>query len=312
MKTEIKAALITGILGAVATVTAAFIGSNFSEKKTVQQLYNQITTVNGNNNTVTVNSVDEFISQYNTILNENEILKAQNSQYFADYTEQKNINENLESQFIEQPNISYENIGLSIEGNDIPINKQNSIISIDGKEYYSKELAEKFLKEDQNIIIKDDTLFIGKVIADKASLFDQNILDQSNFVMENSMLDSYGNSYLNALRIRASYTGDKYIIYSLNNQYSFLRMTIAIRDNANIDSNGILVIKADDTVIYTSNDLNKSMQPFIIDVPINNCNLLTMEYSPKNKSFDSIDCIISDAIVYNYLFIYDNNILPHH
>lgn len=299
MKTEIKAALITGILGAVATVTAAFIGSNFSEKKTVQQLYNQITTVNGNNNTVTVNSVDEFISQYNTILNENEILKAQNSQYFADYTEQKNINENLESQFIEQPNISYENIGLSIEGNDIPINKQNSIISIDGKEYYSKELAEKFLKEDQNIIIKDDTLFIGKVIADKASLFDQNILDQSNFVMENSMLDSYGNSYLNALRIRASYTGDKYIIYSLNNQYSFLRMTIAIRDNANIDSNGILVIKADDTVIYTSNDLNKSMQPFIIDVPINNCNLLTMEYSPKNKSFDSIDCIISDAIVYN-------------
>lgn len=299
MKTEIKAALITGILGAVATVTAAFIGSSFSEKKTVQQLYNQITTVNGNNNTVTVNSVDEFISQYNTILNENEILKAQNSQYFADYTEQKNINENLESQFIEQPNISYENIGLSIEGNDIPINKQNSIISIDGKEYYSKELAEKFLKEDQNIIIKDDTLFIGKVIADKASLFDQNILDQSNFVMENSMLDSYGNSYLNALRIRASYTGDKYIIYSLNNQYSFLRMTIAIRDNANIDSNGILVIKADDTVIYTSNDLNKSMQPFIIDVPINNCNLLTMEYSPKNKSFDSIDCIISDAIVYN-------------
>ena len=137
------------------------------------------------------------------------------------------------------------------------------------------------------------------MIADKASLFDQNILDQSNFVMENSMLDSYGNSYLNALRIRASYTGDKYIIYSLNNQYSFLRMTIAIRDNANIDSNGILVIKADDTVIYTSNDLNKSMQPFIIDVPINNCNLLTMEYSPKNKSFDSIDCIISDAIVYN-------------
>lgn len=299
MKTSIKAALITGILGIVGTVSAAFVGKNFGEENAVQQLYSQITTINGNNNVVTVNSVDEFITQYNKLLNENETLKAQNSQYFADYTEQKNINENLESQFIEQPNISYKNIGLSIEGNDIPINKQNSIISIDGREYYSKELAEKFLKEDQNIIIKNDTLFIGKVIADKASLFDQNILDQSNFVMENSLIDSYGNSYLNALHIRASYTGDKYIIYSLNNQYSFLRMTIAIRDNANIDSNGILVIKADDTVIYTSNNLNKSMQPFIIDVPINNCNLLTMEYSPKNKSFDSIDCIISDAIVYN-------------
>lgn len=299
MKTSIKAALITGVLGALATITAAFIGSNVGEKNAIQQLYNQVTTVNGNNNTVTVNSVDDFITQYNKLLNENETLKAQNSQYFADYTEKRNENIELRSQLDERPTVSYESIGLCINGEDIPINKQNSMVTIDGYEYYSKELAEKFLNDNQNIIIKDNILFVGKVIANKANLFEQNILDQSNFVMEDTITDSYGNNYLNALHIRASYTGDKYIIYSLNNQYSFLRMTIAIRDNAKINSNGILIIKADDNIIYTSDNLNKSMQPFTIDIPINNCNLLTMEYSPVGISFDQIDCIISDAIVYN-------------
>lgn len=179
MKTEIKAAIITGIFGAVATVVAAFIGSNVGEKKAVQQLYNQITTVNGNNNTVTINSVDDFVTQYNKLLNENETLKAQNSQYFADYTEQKNINNNLKVQLSENPAVSYNDFGLCVDGNDIPINKQKSMITIDGREYYSKELAKKFLDKNQSITIKDNTIFIGKVIAEKDDLIDQRVVDIS-------------------------------------------------------------------------------------------------------------------------------------
>lgn len=293
------ATIITAVIGAIAAVSSAIIGKDVGERNTVQRLYSQVATVNGNNNTVTINNVDDFIAQYNKLLGENETLKAQNSQYFADYTEQKNINNSLESQLGERPIVSYDNLGLCIDGEDIPINKQNSMITIDGREYYSKELSENFLNDDQNIIIKDDTLFVGKVIYEKTSLFSQNILDQNNFAMEDTITDSYGNNYINALHIRASYTGEKYIIYSLNNKYNFARMTIAIRDNADIDSYGILTISADDTVIYTSEDLNKSMQPFTIDIPINNCNLLKMEYTPKGKSFDTIDCIISDAVVYN-------------
>ena len=124
MKSSMKAALITGTLGIVGTVSAAFIGKNVGEQRAIQQLYSQITTVNGNNNIVTINSVDEFISQYNKLLNENETLKAQNSQYFADYTEQKNISNSLESQLDNNPVVTYNDFGLCIYGNDIPINKR--------------------------------------------------------------------------------------------------------------------------------------------------------------------------------------------
>ncbi|EOS34995.1 hypothetical protein C804_01121 [Lachnospiraceae bacterium A4] len=79
--------IIVAIIGAVATVNATFIGRNTGEKNAVQQLYSQVTTVNGDNNTVTVNSIDDFIAQYNKLINENETLKALNSQYFVDYME---------------------------------------------------------------------------------------------------------------------------------------------------------------------------------------------------------------------------------
>ena len=69
MSSEVKAALITGILGLIATILAAIIGNNHGEKNAIQLLYSQVTTVTGNNNTVTINSVDEFIAQYNKFLN---------------------------------------------------------------------------------------------------------------------------------------------------------------------------------------------------------------------------------------------------
>lgn len=148
----------------------------------MQHLYSQITTVTGNNNIVTINSVDEFIAQYNKVLNENETLKAQNSQYFSDYTEQKNINNDLESQLEVRPDVFYSSLGLSINTDDIPINKNNSMVTIDGREYLSKEIVEKLIPDNQNMIIKDDTLFVGEVITNKSNLIDQWVVNSFDSV----------------------------------------------------------------------------------------------------------------------------------
>jgi len=76
-----------------------------------------------------------------------------------------------------------------------------------------------------------------------------------------------------------------------------LKISVAISDTAKLDLSGILTIKADDKVVYTSESINKTTIPFTeLDIPIDNCNLLTLEYT---GSSNYIDCIISSAEVYN-------------
>ncbi len=294
MKATVKAALITGILGIVGTVTAAFIGKNFGEENAVQRLYSQITTINGNNNTVTVNSVDEFVTQYNKLLNENETLKSQNSQYFSDYTEQKNINNSLELQLGERPVVLYNSLGLCIDGEDIPINKQNSTITIDGREYYSKELAESLLDINQSITIKDNTIFIGKVIADKANLVDQRVMDiRGDFVNGEKAIDSYGNTHVNSITC-GYYDGT--IIYSLKRQYNYLRCSFSINEDGSTEGYTSIIIEADGEQVY-SDSITKLQDPIIdIEIPINKCSLLKISCAHEDAS---CSCIISDAIVYN-------------
>lgn len=297
METEIKVALIGGILGMVGTISAAIIGNHFGEKNAVQQLYSQVVTLNGNNNKVTVNNVDDFVAQYIKLLSENETLKSQNSQYFADYTEQKNLNNNLESQLDEHPVISYKNIGLCIDGEDIPINKQNAIAIIDGREYYSKELAENLLDDDQIITIKDDTLFIGKVIVEKSSLTDEVVVKSNNITITNNIKDSYGNIHTNVLYPENYHS---YVTINLNRQFSLLKFRLAVQENGFSDA--IVTIKADDIVVYTSPKLFITTEPFdVIDIPINYCSLLTIEIdSGSDNGFGyGFNCIISDPVVYN-------------
>lgn len=294
MSDEVKAALITGILGLVAAIVAATLGKNWGEKNAVQQLFSQVTTVNGDNNTVTINSVDEFVAQYNKLLNENETLKAQNSQYFSDYTEQKNMNEDLESQLSKHPVISYKNMGLSIEGNIIPINMVESSVIINNRTYYSDEFINSLINPNSNITIQDDIMFIGKIIKEKSYLSNEWILDSSYVKEGDNATDTYGNTYSDALIF---WHGDGRIIYSLNNQYSSFKCNISIKNNANMGMEGIFTIKADDVVIYTSPTLIKTTEPYDIDIPINNCSLLSIEYDTVGQY--EFDCIISNAIVYN-------------
>lgn len=292
MSSEVKAALITGVLGLVATILAAIIGNSHGEKNAVQQLYSQVTTVNGNNNTVTVNSVDDFVTQYNKLLNENETLKAQNSQYFSDYTEQKNISNSLESQLSDRPIVTYNNLGLCINTEDISIDRNNSMVTIEGREYLSREIAEKLLDENQNMTIKEDTLFVGKVVADKANLVDQWVVSKRDCDVDDMIEDSFGNKHFNSLLL---WTRAGYITFNLNNEYKYLKFKLSSYPENKNNIKGTITLRDDEEIVYASPEINIFTETIDVDVPINNCSTLTI----TGEGEDFYRCIISDAIVYN-------------
>lgn len=300
MKENNKTAIVVAVIGAVGMIISgiggSLVGKNSAQEEQEKHIQSQIVQIEGNNNSVEINNVDDLVKEYNNLLSENNSLKEKNTSYFNDLAETKDKLKFLEEQLGDIPQISYKSLGLVLDVQDISVNKNNSMVTIDGRDYFSREITEELLPDSKNITIKDGTIFVGTVVADKVSLYEQKIMNQSNIYMIDSIEDSYGNIYSNVLYCRSTYTNKKEIIYVLNNKYSLLKLTLAIRENANLDKKGILTIKADNQVVYTSNNLDKKTQPFTIEVAINNCKLLTLEY---DCNLDNNDCIIADAILYN-------------
>lgn len=251
----------------------------------------------GDGNDVTINDIKEILEDYQNLKIQNDSLLSQNTKYFEDLTDANENVEELQKQAGEIPTLNFTNLAMCIDGNDIPVNQNNSMVTVDGHDYISKEFFEKLVPDNQNITFKDNTLYIGRVIAEKKSLFSEAVMDKSNFDIIDTISDSYGNNYANVLCCHTGNTGKKYIMYVLNNKYSLLKISLSIRDDANLDDKGIITIKADDDIVYTSESLNKTTEPFVkSDIPINNCTILTITY---DCGIDYIDCIISDAVIYN-------------
>lgn len=306
---------VISIITAIITLIGTFFGGIKIEEINVKK--DIITSINitGDNNEVVINNVESLIQNYLQLKLEHEELQKQkddaaseiaqltqdiNQAYMLMNNKEEQANktiDELEMKLNNFSSINYKNLGLCIDVEDIPINIDKSFVAIDGREYLSREIVDKLLPGDKIINIKNNTIFIGPVIADKANLFDFKAMDQNNIYLIDSITDSYDNNYSHVLYTRTSYSGSKFIIYHLDRKYSLMKLTLAIRDNADLDSTGILTIKADDKVVYTSEKLYKKMEPYTEkDIPINNCNLLTIEYSPSSFS---IDCIISNAEIYN-------------
>lgn len=249
-------------------------------------------------------------SELNLIIQENTDLKINNNELSAKIKELAIINENYEKENIELsfnneninqelsqiPSIEFENYGLTINGEEKTINKNKSLVILDGAYYYSKDIVNALLPSNSDINVKNDNIYIGRIIEDKKSLFTQTIMEQKECKMIDSSIDSYGNIYSNVLLLDTYWKGEKYIIYVLNNKYSLMKFSAAIEDRANMDKKGIISIKADDQIVYTSDILNKKTEPFTVsDIPINNCMLLTIEYN--NEGYNN--CLVTDAVVYN-------------
>lgn len=280
------------IINAGVTILAAVIGLWGGKSIVQQNIQQQIYNVLGDNSNVTVNDISSVLTDYENLKVENESIKEQNSSYYSELQVKNEELSEIKQQMKKVPDIQYKNLSLCIDSENIPINSQQSMIILDGKEYLSKDFADKLIPKDQNITVKDDTLYIGKVIANKASLFTQNVLNNSGIVTEFTKKDSYGNTRTNGL---CCLNRKSSIIYSFDQKYSYLKCNISMSNEYYMDYTTTLSIKADDDIVYTV-DLVKITEPFDIEIPINNCKLLTIEVS--SEVFQT-GCIITDAILYN-------------
>lgn len=318
MSKKIIKAFIKCVGGIAVAVIGIFAGMKYEQITTqteINEVMGDVINVNGDDNDITINDIETFMQNYiqlqsdfESINQQKDSLVEQNTQYYNDLSNAKktieelnaglnNEIDNLKSRLDSAPVLNYKNLALSIDVDDIPINTSNSMVTIDGRDYFSREIVENLIPDDKSITIKDDTIFVGKVIIEKANLFEQKIYEQSGIDIIDTVTDFYGNNYSNVLCIYSNYYNTRYITYYVGSDFSYLKLSVAIRDNADPNSTGILTIKADNEVIYTSESLSKKTKKYdILDLAINNCEFVTIEYT---SSSSSIDCIISGATLYN-------------
>lgn len=243
-----------------------------------------------NNNKTTNNESDFSVidsDEYKQLQNKNEQLEKENANLQTQIKELENQQNNI-------PVIEYKDLGLSIDGEDIPINRNKSMVTINGYEYVSKEIADRLIQNGQNLSVNDNILSVGKIVADKSNLFDKHVNDKSNCDFNDTHMDSFGNICSNVLVFDSN--NSHKIIFVLDRKYTFLKFNVSVSDYAYNDRNGVIVIKADNETVYTSENINKQTEPFPeSDIAINNCSLLTIEY---NSDFHN-ECLIYNAVVYN-------------
>lgn len=299
MKAQVKAAWVTGVLGVVATLAGSVIALHAGERAgastAMYEVSDAMAPVVGDNNTVTINDISSFVRDYENIKKENEDIRDLNAQYVNQLSKTADQIDSLSAQVGDAPIVSYQDLALSINGENVAVNSKNAMVVIDSKEYIAKEIAEKLIDEGQNVTYKDEVMYIGKIISDKADLFGQWEVDRSGAEVRDNIYDSYGNLHQKALEL---YDNDCRAIYNLNRKYSNLKFSIAIKEDGYEGYVGVITVKADDAIVYTSPDLSKTTEPFeVSDIPLNNCSLLKIEYS--NDGGWSNRCLIYDASVYN-------------
>lgn len=287
MKKEIVAALITGTLGVIASLTTAILGVHHGEEKILTKMNQSIGEISGDNANVYFNNVDEFMKDYERTKKSNEIFATQT-------TDLKKEVDELKSQIGDTPIFRFSDLNLFIDGDEQSINPQNSMVEIDGRDYFDKEFIENILGKNRKLYIKDNNAYIGKVIKNRANLSDQWVVNTEGVDFPNRITDSYGNMYTNAIRFHERTCS---VIYNLNKEYSLLKMKISMCEDAdNINTEGRIIVKADDKEVYSKTITKKTKPSVEKDIPIRNCSLLTIEYITEGYRNT---CLVSDAAVYN-------------
>ncbi|MBQ8942541.1 MAG: hypothetical protein IJ062_11965 [Firmicutes bacterium] len=288
-----KKAIVVALIGLIGTVTAAAIGYDTGKSNQIEAIQSQIANVTGNENNVIINDVNDFVTRYNELVKSNEDLEAKNTQYFSDYQKVTNEKEQLESMFNDSPSVKTQDMGLYINGENININKSNSFAMVNGTEYFSKEILEKVIDKNKELIVQDDNVFIGRVVSDSTKLFSQRIVDSNNYEVVENATDSYGNPHSNVARLN----NETKVIYSLNENYSLLRFKLAIDEKSYGDRKCMVSISIDGNPIKSFSNLDKvSTKELEIDsMGINNCSILEISCTGDRQVYP----LIYDAVVYN-------------
>lgn len=289
-KNSKKLRIFVELLIAVLSVAAGVLGGSFVQNKYIES---QVANVTGDGNTVTINNVDDLVENFNKLMKENETLKEQNEDYYTDYKEAKETIESLENQLGDSPSIELKDLSLCVDGEDKNINKNKSYAIINGTDYFSEDFLNSIIADNTSITIKDDVMYLGKVVADMESLFSQRIVDEGGASVVDNATDSYGNTHVNVLRLGQGND----IVFSLNEKYSLLKLKIAIDESSDSNRQCTVTVLADGQEVWTSPQLNKisTKELDYPDLKINNCSRLEIKCSGDWN----ICPLVYEAEVYN-------------
>ena len=313
-------AILAAMIGAGATIAAAVIGVYTGRAYEQNSVQNQIEEVLGNNvnvigdgNDIVINDATtlahEYMkmqSDYDQLQSQNNYLVGENSNLYSELdkkkkkieeneTESNKVIEDLMTQINNFPIIDFKNLSLCIDVDDVSINTNKSVVTIDGRDYFSREIVEKIITDKQNLTIKNDTIFIGQVVAEKAKLTDQWLMGNLRCSIKDSSVDSHGNTHTDCIVLgNSNYYNSSEIKYSVGGKYDSINGTISVASESGMYNKGTITIKADNEVIY-SEQLDKDFQPYPIDKPINNCKIIDISYNGNADFF----IIFSDVTLYN-------------
>lgn len=287
-KIKEKMPVIVAIIGLVGTISAAIIGAKWGKEN-----INVMVQIDGKNVILDDSAVQDVVS-------ENEDLQAKITDYEKQIENLQSQSEDLANklgaangELSDVPAIEFQDCGLSVDGDEKVVDKNKSYVTINGRQYYSKDFVDNLLPSDMSATMKDGMLYIGKIIKSKENLLNKPIIDNNNGgTIQQGISDTYGNTYSNALYFILNNLSTT---FNVGREYSDFKCTVAQIEGS--DGIGILQIETDEgNVIYTSPKITNLTEPFEIDIPINQTSKLTIRSVGDNLSSG---IFIANAIVYN-------------
>ena len=127
-----------------------------------------------------------------------ESLTKDNDNYKKTNHEFLDENKSLKEQIDLYPSLEYKSIGLIKNGEEQTINKNQSVLIANGNQYFSRDFIDSLVGTDKSVTIKDDMMYIGKIIAEQASLSKQWVMTKSHVDVGSNVIDSYGNNHTDA------------------------------------------------------------------------------------------------------------------
>lgn len=279
--------IIAALIGVIGTIIAAVIGVIWGKSN-----MNVVVQIDGKNIVLQDSDVQEMASENEELKKTIEVYEMQISDL---ENESKNLMEKLgvvSGELDDAPAIEFQDLGLSIDGEEQAVNKNKSYVSINGRDYYSGDFVDGLIPDNMSMINRDGTLYIGKIVKEKSNLLDKPMVDKGFdvFIYEN-VADTYGNVYSKAV---CFYYNGRYIVFNANREYDKLKCVISMNEGSR--GEGIIQIEADDSVVYTSPSVTSQTEPFEIDIPINRASKITL----KSMGSESVSYVmLSDCILYN-------------
>lgn len=297
MKTKHIVNIIIAILGLIGTIGGAVWGRN-NVNIIVQQDGKEITLDNNGVKVMVSENEDlkikitDYEAQIENLKDEKESLKTEKESLEKNNTELKSELNAAKGTLDEVPIVEFKNYGLSIEGEEKTINKDRSFASINGRGYFSQDFVDNLLPDNKSAIEKDDMIYVGRIIKEKANLLDMQIIDQTNDAkIETNIKDTYGNIHSKALVLE--YRNNS-VTFNSNRNYSNLKFKMGVVDKEK--GGGILQIESEQGIIFTSDKITSTTEPTEFDIPINQVSRITIKVlGDDNRQF----IMFTDAVLYN-------------